>query len=69
MKAIEADMFGNAHPAPDRVTGKLLQTFTRLGLSDIHWGMPLEVQSLDATLKSVSFDDSKIKLWKNNEDK
>lgn len=62
MEQLEADMF--AGPRPMR---NLTRFLTKLGIkSAAHavWGQSLKMESLEATLKSVSFDEKKVKLWK-----
>lgn len=66
---IDALEVGSYHMYMDPVTQKIFDTLCKLKLSkmpkNITYGAPLQIEDLDATLKSVTFDDSKIKLHKN----
>jgi hypothetical protein len=68
IKTMEADMFYG----PDARNKNNLKVFLgKLGIKsardqatrDYLGGGPLQIESLEATLKNVTFDDKKIKLW------
>lgn len=67
LEAIETDMYFGSCPPHERGLRKMLQKF---GIKSAKWeggltyGMPLQMESLEATLKQVTFDDKKLKLWK-----
>lgn len=67
LKSIEEDMYIGSCPPHERGLRKLLQKF---GIKSAKWeggltyGMPLQMESLEATLNKVTFDDKKLKLWK-----
>lgn len=63
--ALEAGMYSTA-PTP---TTKLLDVLAKLGVksarrSPLTVGGALQMEGLSATLKNITFDDSKLKLWK-----
>ena len=69
MKALEADMYYG----PDHVVKFKLRGFlSKLGIksarnqkdSVLAYGGPLIVESLEKTLRSITFEDKQIKFWK-----
>lgn len=63
--ALEAGLYGVA-PTPQT---KLMDLLAKLGIKaarrqPLTVGGALQMESLEATLKRVAFDDTKLKLWK-----
>ncbi len=59
MEALEAGMTPR-----DRFFRLLRQLGLKSPPDILGWGGPLQVEDLDITLKSVTFDEEKLKLWK-----
>ncbi len=69
-KAIEAGLYGG-YPLHERELRRMLDKLgiksalpNGGGFRNLIGGAPLQMESLEATLKQASFDSSKLKLWK-----
>jgi hypothetical protein len=66
-KALEVEMFYGGDTA--RVTFKLKRFLATLGIKSaregsLTFGAPLAMESLEATLRSITFEEDQIKFWK-----
>lgn len=65
LKALEVGMYDT--PADIKVSNQLKDFLRKLGIKSAKtsatYGGALKIEGLDAILKSVSFDDTKLKLW------
>jgi hypothetical protein len=66
-KALEVEMYYGGEPA--RVTFKLKRLLASLGIKSaregaLTFGAPLVMESLEATLRSITFEEDQIKFWK-----
>ena len=66
--ALEAGMYGESPERRDlkNLLGKLGIKSARTVFGSLSNGVAFQMESLDATLKQVTFDDKHIKLWKTN---
>jgi hypothetical protein len=73
MKALEADMYYG----PDHAVKFKLRSFlSKMGIksaryskdSSLAYGAPLIIESLEATLRSITFEEKQIKYWKDKKD-
>lgn len=64
-KSLEMDIFGGwaKHERGLRETLGKLGVKSAMEGRNLLGGSPLQIESLDATLRSVSFDDKDLKLW------